>query len=85
MVARRILGYTVVVVALTFVFGAVADLGWIYGGSAAVLGATFLWLAVAVYRTESSALAMRLFTYSITYITLLFGAMAADVLLRQGW
>jgi heme O synthase-like polyprenyltransferase len=29
--------------------------------------------------------AMRLFTWSITYITLLFGAMAADQLLRSGW
>jgi heme O synthase-like polyprenyltransferase len=27
---------------------------------------------------------MRLFTWSISYITLLFGAMAADELLRSG-
>jgi protoheme IX farnesyltransferase len=31
------------------------------------------------------ASAMRLFTWSITYITLLFGAMAVDTLLRSGW
>jgi protoheme IX farnesyltransferase len=83
-VARRIVGYTVVVVALTLVFGGVADLGWVYFGSAVVLGGMFLALAVKLLRTESSATAMRLFTYSITYITLLFGAMAVDVLVRFG-
>ena len=34
---------------------------------------------------EIRATAMRLFTYSITYVTLLFGAMALDQLLRSGW
>ena len=31
------------------------------------------------------ATAMRLFTWSITYITLLFAAMAIDQLVRSGW
>ena len=34
---------------------------------------------------EVRATAMRLFTWSITYITLLFGAMAVDQLVRSGW
>jgi len=34
---------------------------------------------------EVRAHAMRLFTWSITYISLLFGAMALDQLLRSGW
>ena len=42
------------------------------GGTAAVEG-------------EVRATAMRRFTWSITYITLLFGAMALDQLLRSGW
>jgi len=79
-VTRRILGYTAVVVALTLAFGPVADLGAVYLVAAVALGAVFLALAVRVHRTESPAVAMRLFTYSITYITLLFGAMAVDVL-----
>lgn len=82
---RMMLAYTVVVVALSFAFGWAAELGVLYWGTAAVLGAVFTWLSVQVMRTESPALAIKLFTYSITYITLLFGAMAADVLLRQGW
>lgn len=81
-VARRILGYTAAVVASSLAFGPVAGLGWVYAVSAVVLGAAFLWLAERVRRTESPALAMRLFTYSITYVTLLFGAMAADALLQ---
>ena len=82
---RKMLAYTVLVVALSFAFGAAAELGALYWGAAAVLGAVFIVMAVQVMRTESPAKAIKLFTFSITYITLLFGAMAADVLLRQGW
>jgi heme o synthase len=80
--ARRIVGYTVVLWLLSMVFGPVADLGWIYGVSAAVLGAAFLAQALLLQRDATAARAMRLFGYSITYVTLLFGAMAADQLLR---
>lgn len=82
--AVRILGYTVVVWALSLVFIPVAGMGWIYSVAAVGLGAGFVWLAVGVLRTESPKVAMRLFTYSITYITLLFAAMAVDVLVRYG-
>lgn len=82
---RKMLAYTVLVVALSFAFGAAAELGALYWVASAVLGAVFILMAVQVMRTESPAKAIKLFTFSITYITLLFGAMAADVLLRQGW
>lgn len=82
---RKMLAYTVVVVALSFAFGWAAELGLLYWGTAAVLGGLFIWMSIQVMRTESPAKAIKLFTFSITYITLLFGAMAADVLLRQGW
>ena len=38
-------------------------------------GGAFTWLSVVVLRTESPKAAIRLFTFSITYVTLLFGAM----------
>jgi len=82
--AVRILSYTVVVWAFSLVFAPVAGMGVIYLVAAMVLGAGFTWLAVVVLRTESSKSAMRLFTFSITYITLLFAAMAIDVLVRYG-
>ena len=82
---NNILGYTIAMVALTFVFGGAADLGPLYFVSAAVLGAIFIVLSWDLRRTESPAHAIRLFTYSITYVTLLFGVMAADVIIRNGW
>jgi protoheme IX farnesyltransferase len=80
--ADRIVGYTVIVVALSLAFGASAGLGLIYWISAVVLGVGFLALGVKLRRSGDPALAMRLFTWSISYVTLLFAAMAADVLVR---
>jgi len=82
----RILAYTVVLWALTMVFGPVADMGALYLVAAALLGAVFTWLAVRLLRSPSAqatTAAMRLFGYSITYITLLFGAIALDELIRS--
>ena len=81
-VTAKILNYTVLVVLFSLLFTPVADMGLTYSIAAVVLGAVFLWLAIKVKKTESPKLAMKLFTYSITYITLLFGAMAVDILVR---
>jgi protoheme IX farnesyltransferase len=83
--AWRILVYTLIVWALSLVFAPVAGMGAIYVGAALLLGGGFTWLAVDLLRTESTKVAMRLFTYSITYITLLFAAMALDVVVRYGF
>ena len=77
--ARRILLYTVALVALTLVFAPVADMGAIYQASALALGAVFTAFALSLRRDPSEGTAMRLFTYSITYVTLLFGAIVVDV------
>ena len=77
--ARRILFYTVILVVLTLVFAPVAGMGAIYLASALALGAVFTALALSLKRDPSEGTAMRLFTYSITYITLLFGAIVVDV------
>jgi len=80
----RIVAYTVLLWALTIVFSPVAGMGHLYLGAAVVLGGVYLWLAVGLLRDPSTKVAMRLFSWSITYITLLFGAMALDQLLRAG-
>ena len=80
--ARRIIFYSVVLVGLTLVFASVAGMGPVYVGSALVLGLLFGAMAVAVRRDPSERAAMRLFSYSITYMTLLFAAMVVDVLVR---
>ena len=79
-VTRRIVGYTVLLWALTIVFGPVADMGVIYLASAIVLGAVFLAYAIRVARDPQPGPAMALFGWSITYVVLLFGAMAVDQL-----
>jgi heme o synthase len=83
-VAVRILGYTVVLWALTILFSPVAGMGPIYLWSAVALGAVFVWFGLRLLQDSSPKVAMRLFGWSITYITLLFGAMAVDQLVRSG-
>jgi len=84
----QIVYYTVALVAVSFLFGPVAHLGWIYMISAAVLGAGFLYLVTRLWGLAQSDKAtgreaMRVFGYSITYLTVLFVAMAGDVLIRN--
>jgi len=83
--AVRILIYTLLLWALTLLFAPVADMGGFYVGAALILGAVFTWYAVRLVRDRDPKTAMRVFTWSISYITLLFGAMAVDQLLRSGW
>ncbi len=83
----EILVYTVLMWALTVLIGPSAHLGWIYALSSTVLGAWFTFYALRLYRharsgTADVAQAMRLFHFSITYLTALFVAMAVDVLVR---
>jgi protoheme IX farnesyltransferase len=80
----HILIYTLVLWACTVLFSPVAGMGHLYLGAAIVLGGLFTWLSFQLTRNATPQKAMRLFGYSITYITLLFGAMAVDQLLRSG-
>ena len=81
-VAREILAYSVVVVAVTFVLPLVSDVGAVYIGSAAVLGAFFVIQAAQLTRRLDPQVAMRFFTFSNTYLALLFAAIAVDTLVR---
>jgi heme o synthase len=83
--SRKMIAYTVVLWALTLVLWPVAELGWLYGISALVLGALFLLGCIDLRRDPTPQRSMRLFAYSITYVTLLFAAIAADVIIRYGW
>ena len=80
--ARQIVLYTVGLWACSLVFAPVAGTGPLYLVAALGLGGVFLLRAVELRRDPTPARAMRLFHYSITYISLLFGAMAVDQLLR---
>jgi len=83
--SRQIALYTVLLVALTLVFAVVAGMGAIYVTAAVVLGAVFLWRAWVLWKQgsapeASTAQAIRLYRWSITYLTLLFAAVAIDTL-----
>ena len=71
--------------ATSVVLWPVAHLGVVYGVSAVLLGALFLreayLLRNRVHRGAAPA-PMRLFHWSITYLSLLSAAIVADVLLR---
>lgn len=80
---KKMVGYTAVMVAGTLVLWPLAALGWLYGVAAVTLGALFLWGTIDLGGNPSPARSMRVFAYSITYVTVLFGAMTADVLIRS--
>ncbi len=81
----QMLVYTVAVVASSLVFGWAAEMGVVFWSVTVVSGAVFIWYAVQVLRTESPAKAIKMFAFSISYVTLVFASMAIDVIVRQGW
>jgi heme o synthase len=79
---RQILLYAVATVAASLVLVPVAGMGWVYLASAVTLGAWFLWAAVRVRTSSTLPAAMALFRWSISYLALLFLAVAVDALVR---
>jgi heme o synthase len=81
---RQILLYTILLVAISIIFFVVAKMGLIYLAAAVVMGAIFLWQAAKLNRTVSvegsTAGAIRLYKFSISYLTVLFAAVAVDAL-----
>jgi protoheme IX farnesyltransferase len=89
---RQILLYTALLVPLTLLPVVLGFAGWLYGATAALLGANFLRHALAVLREPQDeagaslvkdAAAKACFRFSITYLFLLFGALAADRLVAN--
>ncbi|NNF56553.1 MAG: protoheme IX farnesyltransferase [Acidimicrobiales bacterium] len=83
--AFQIVVYSVLVFAATLALWPVADLGWIYGGLSIFIGVWFIYGAVDLWREDDEAAldkkAIRYFAFSITHLTVVFAAMALDVLL----
>ena len=83
---RQIGLYAILMVAISLVLWAVARMGWVYLVAAVVLGAIFLRQAYRLWRQgaseeASTAGAIRLYKYSISYLTLLFAAIAVDAII----
>jgi protoheme IX farnesyltransferase len=81
---RQILLYTILLVVISLVFFEVAKMGLIYLVAAVVMGALFLWQAARLDRSvtpDGAAVgAIRLYKFSISYLTVLFAAVAVDAL-----
>lgn len=80
----QMLVHTAAMVACSLLFGYTESMGLIYWIGAVVAGTAFLGLTWRVRRTGSASDAMKLFHFSITYLTLLFVVMALDVIVRFG-
>ncbi|HEX2030610.1 MAG TPA: heme o synthase [Actinomycetota bacterium] len=80
--ARQILVYSVVLVGTSLLLFPVAGMGPLYLAAAVGLGAALLRAAVRVWRHAAPRPAMAMFRFSITYLALLFVAVAADQLVR---
>jgi protoheme IX farnesyltransferase len=83
-VGRQILAYTLATVVTSLVLVPVASLQWVYLAVAVAAGAWFVAEAVRLLRAAHRGTPqrpMRLFHVSISYLTLVFVAVAVDVLL----
>ena len=81
--ARQITLYSLLMVAVSLLLFPAAGMGPIYLAAAIALGAAFLWYALRVqHHLADGRAAIGLFRFSISYLTLLFVAIAADSLIR---
>ena len=85
--ARQIWLYTILLVVMSLMLWAVAGMGLVYLGAAIVGGGIFL---LRAWRLRSDVLgdgllrgATRLYRYSISYLTLIFAAIAIDSILPR--
>ncbi len=76
---RQIALYSVLMVALTLVFFAVAHMGLVFLAGVLVLGALFLFQAFAMWHEGTDRRAVKLYKYSITYLSGLFLLIVLDV------
>jgi len=81
-VTRRITGYVIAVWVVSLLLAPVAHLNFGYDVVAFVVGAAFFAYAVALARDPSPRRAMKVFGFSITYLTALFVAMGVDAVVR---
>jgi protoheme IX farnesyltransferase len=80
---RQILLYSLLLFATTLLLVPVGEMGPVYTAAAVLLGGTFVYRALRVWRTPDDARSRRLFSYSILYLGALFAAVGVDALLPR--
>ncbi|KRO49505.1 MAG: protoheme IX farnesyltransferase [Acidimicrobiia bacterium BACL6 MAG-121220-bin61] len=79
---RSMVIYSVILTATSLALIPVADLGYIYGITALLFGTLFILGSIRLGRDPSESRSMRLFSFSITYVSVLFMALTVDVLVN---
>jgi protoheme IX farnesyltransferase len=77
----QILVYSLILVATSFVPSVIGMSGWLYSTVAALTGASFVYLALRLYRSDAATMkrvARSLFTYSLSYLFVIFLALMTD-------
>jgi heme o synthase len=80
--SAQILYYTLLLVAVSLLLYPAGRMGLVYLVAALGLGAAFVWRAVELRRDTSGRRAIQLFSFSNSYLALLFLAMAVDAVVR---
>jgi protoheme IX farnesyltransferase len=80
---RQILVYSIIMAAAAVAPWPLGLTGWIFGGTAAILGVIFVGFAIPVARNDATEPKMmgpekRLFAFSILYLFVLFASLVAD-------
>ena len=81
--AGEILAYTLILAAITELLGPAAHLVATYEMACLILNAGFIGCAYTLFRRQTTKAAMRVFSFSISYLSVLFIGIAVDVLLRS--
>lgn len=76
---RQMVLYAALVLASSLAVIPVSELDWIYGITALVLGVAFVIMTARLRSDPSEVRAMRVFSFSITYVSVLFLSIIVDV------
>jgi protoheme IX farnesyltransferase len=85
----QILVYSVILVATSLIPSFIGMSGWLYTLVAVITGTSFVYLAARLYRADATRMkkiARSLFTYSLSYLALIFFALMTDHVAQLiGW
>ena len=76
---RQILAYSLVLVPITLSLLLTGTVGWVYGAAAGLAGAGFVAIAFGLWRWPERVPSMRLYTFSLAYLAVIFILMAIDI------
>lgn len=83
--ARRIFAYAIAVWIMSAVLIPVGGMGYFYSAVAFISGGLFVLYSFRLLKDPEPRKAMKVFAFSITFVTALFAALAVDEIIRSGW